>query len=128
MLLILNVLIFFLSIIVPVYMWWVTFLEIWALMKHQKESKTFNWLRAIIICSIKSIMTYSFNWKYITLFVQRANILPIHRSFPCPTKGLFNSILENIYFSFIWKWFKHNMYNLQNYWENCRLFFSYYYY
>ena len=54
-----------------------------------KGSKTFNRLRAIIICSIKYIMTYSFNWKYRTIFVQRVNILRIHRSFPCPTKGLF---------------------------------------
>ena len=30
----------------------------------------------------------TFFWKYRTLFVQRANILPIHRSLPCPTKGL----------------------------------------
>ena len=75
-----------LSIIVPVYMWWVTFLEIWALRKHKKE--TDYW--AIMICSIKSIMT--FFWKYRILFVQIANILPIHRSFTCPTMGLILNI------------------------------------
>ena len=145
-------------------MWVVTFIEIWGLRKHKKESKTFNWLRAIIFRNIKSNMTYSFlstkptiyesqlpesqdisetyaryrvrkralilledrgyiqgrvrlysrksavifpdkhgwkiseecdniprrsysfNWKYRTLFVHKNNILPIHCSFLCPTK------------------------------------------
>ena len=82
----------------PVYMWWVAFIEIWALRKHKNKNKTFNCLRAIIfnenVSSIKSVMTYPFNWKYRTLFVQRTSILPIHRSFPCPTKGFFWVVLN----------------------------------
>ena len=41
------------------------------------------------VWSVIDVMTYPCNWKYRTLLVQRTNIIPIHRSFPCLTKGLF---------------------------------------
>ena len=43
----------------------------------------YTWIFAVL-CVIDDIMTYPCNWKYRTLFVQITNILPIHRSFPCP--------------------------------------------
>ena len=45
--------------------------------------------------SVNDVKTYSCNWKNRTLFVQRTNVLPIHRSFLCPTKGcLYNSLIH----------------------------------
>ena len=39
-------------------------------------------------CECRQVLSLSLH-EIESLFVQRANEVPIHRSFPCPTKGLF---------------------------------------
>ena len=79
--------------------------EIW-------KRKPFIQLRAIVSTGIYAVlriidaMNYPCNWNYSTLFVQRTNILPIHCSFPCHTKGLFLSHqfpIKSVLYQKIWK-------------------------